>query len=60
MPESGRLGRVANIRELVITGTPYFLPPPLARKGINIARDYGLPERFPLSVLTASSTLRKI
>ena len=55
MPESGRLGRVANIRELVITGTPYFLP-----VSPNIARDYGLPARFPLSVLTASSTLRKI
>jgi toxin ParE1/3/4 len=38
MPNSGRLGRVPNTRELVVTGSPYFLPYRIAGEAIHILR----------------------
>ncbi|HEY3642820.1 MAG TPA: type II toxin-antitoxin system RelE/ParE family toxin [Xanthobacteraceae bacterium] len=38
MPESGRLGRVPNTRELVVTGSPYFLPYRIVGETIQVLR----------------------
>jgi toxin ParE1/3/4 len=38
MPQSGRLGRVPKTRELVISGSPYFVPYRLDRGTITILR----------------------
>ena len=37
-PESGRIGRIAGTRELVIAGTPYVAPYALTKNGVRILR----------------------
>ena len=37
-PESGRYGRVKGTRELVIPGTPYFIPYRIKRESIQLLR----------------------
>ena len=47
MPDSGRLGRVPNTRELVVTGSPYFLPYRIAGEAIHILRVIHGARRWP-------------
>jgi toxin ParE1/3/4 len=47
MPDSGRLGRVPNTRELVVTGSPYFLPYRIAGETIQILRVIHGARRWP-------------
>jgi toxin ParE1/3/4 len=47
MPNSGRLGRVPNTRELVVTGSPYFLPYRIAGEAIHILRVIHGARRWP-------------
>jgi toxin ParE1/3/4 len=47
MPDSGRLGRVPNTRELVVTGSPYFLPYRIAGQTIQILRVIHGARRWP-------------
>jgi toxin ParE1/3/4 len=47
MPESGRLGRVAGTRELVVTGSPYFLPYRIMADTIQILRVIHGARRWP-------------
>jgi toxin ParE1/3/4 len=47
MPRSGRLGRVPNTRELVITGTPYFLPYRIVGETIQVLRVIHGARRWP-------------
>jgi plasmid stabilization system protein ParE len=45
--ESGRPGRVARTRELVLTGTPYFLPYRIVGDTIRIHRVFHSACRWP-------------
>jgi toxin ParE1/3/4 len=47
MPESGRLGRVPGTRELVVTGSPYFLPYRIVGDTIQILRVMHGARRWP-------------
>jgi toxin ParE1/3/4 len=47
MLNSGRLGRVPNTRELVVTGSPYFLPYRIAGEAIHILRVIHGARRWP-------------
>jgi toxin ParE1/3/4 len=47
MPRSGRLGRVPNTRELVIAGTPYFLPYRIVGETIQVLRVIHGARRWP-------------
>jgi plasmid stabilization system protein ParE len=47
MPESGRLGRVPNTRELVVTGSPYFLPYRIVGETIQVLRVIDGARRWP-------------
>jgi toxin ParE1/3/4 len=47
MPESGRLGRVPNTRELVATGSPYFLPYRILDNAIQVLRVIHGARRWP-------------
>jgi toxin ParE1/3/4 len=47
MPESGRLGRVPGTRELVVTGSPYFLPYRIVGETIQILRVIHGARRWP-------------
>jgi len=47
MPESGHLGRVPGTRELVVTGSPYFLPYRIVGETIQILRVIHGARRWP-------------
>jgi toxin ParE1/3/4 len=47
MPESGCLGRVPNTRELVVTGSPYFLPYRIVGETIQVLRVIHGARRWP-------------
>jgi toxin ParE1/3/4 len=47
MPESGRRGRVPNTRELVVTGSPYFLPYRVVGETIQVLRVIHGARRWP-------------
>jgi toxin ParE1/3/4 len=47
LPESGRLGRIAKIRELVLTGTPFVLPYRIIGDTISILRVFHNARRWP-------------
>jgi toxin ParE1/3/4 len=47
MPESGRLGRVPRTRELVVTGSPYFLPYRIVGDTIQVLRVIHGARRWP-------------
>jgi addiction module RelE/StbE family toxin len=46
-PESGRIGRLAGTRELVIVGTPYIAAYQLVEDGIRILRVLHGAQRWP-------------
>jgi toxin ParE1/3/4 len=48
MPESGRFGRVPGTRELVVTGSPYFLPYRIVGDTIQILRVIHGARRWPV------------
>lgn len=47
MPESGRPGRTAKTRELVLSGTPYILPYRIVGDAIQILRVLHSARRWP-------------
>jgi toxin ParE1/3/4 len=47
MPGSGRLGRVPNTRELVVVGSPYFLPYRIVGEAIQVLRVIHGARRWP-------------
>ncbi len=47
MPESGRPGRIAKTRELVLSGTPYILPYRVIGDTIEILRVFHSARRWP-------------
>ncbi len=47
MPESGRVGRVPKIRELVVPGSPYFLPYRIVGETIQVLRVIHGARRWP-------------
>jgi toxin ParE1/3/4 len=47
MPESGRAGRVPNTRELVVAGSPYFLPYRIVGETIQVLRVIHGARRWP-------------
>jgi toxin ParE1/3/4 len=47
LPESGRPGRVARTRELVLTDTPYILPYRIVGDTIRILRVFHSARRWP-------------
>jgi len=47
MPQSGCLGRVPSPRELVVTGTPYFLPYRIVGETIQVLRVIHGARRWP-------------
>jgi toxin ParE1/3/4 len=47
LPESRRQGRVADTRELVLTGTPYVLPYRIVGNTIHILRVFHSARRWP-------------
>jgi len=47
LPESGRPGRVAKTRELVLTGTPFVLPYRIVGDTIRILRVFHSARRWP-------------
>jgi len=47
LPESGRPGRIAKTRELVISGTPYILPYRIVGNTIQILRVFHSARRWP-------------
>lgn len=47
LPESGRSGRIANTRELVVSGTPYILPYRIRGEAIQILRVLHTARRWP-------------
>jgi toxin ParE1/3/4 len=49
MPESGRPGRVQKTRELVVSGSPYFVPYRVKGDGIEILRVIHGARRWPES-----------
>jgi toxin ParE1/3/4 len=47
LPESGRPGRIAKTRELVVSGTPYVLPYRIVADTIQILRVFHSSRRWP-------------
>jgi toxin ParE1/3/4 len=47
LPESGRPGRIANTRELVVTGTPFILAYRITDDAIHILRVLHSARRWP-------------
>ncbi|HEY6254491.1 MAG TPA: type II toxin-antitoxin system RelE/ParE family toxin [Xanthobacteraceae bacterium] len=47
MPESGRVGRVPDTRELVVVGSPYFLPYRIVGETIQVLRVIHGARRWP-------------
>jgi toxin ParE1/3/4 len=47
LPESGRPGRIAKTRELVVTDTPYILPYRIVGNTIHILRVFHSARRWP-------------
>lgn len=47
LPESGRPGRIAKTRELVVSGTPYILPYRIVGDAIHILRVLHSARRWP-------------
>lgn len=46
-PQSGRTGRVAGTRELVVTGTPFIVPYRVGSETLEILRVYHATRRWP-------------
>jgi len=46
-PESGRVGRIAGTRELVVTGTPYIVPYRIKGNSIEILRVFHSARQWP-------------
>jgi toxin ParE1/3/4 len=46
-PDSGRPGRVAGTRELIISGTPYIVPYRVKNDRVDILRVYHAARRWP-------------
>ena len=46
-PESGRPGRIAGTRELVVTGTPYIVPYRVKADRVEILRVFHAMRRWP-------------
>ena len=49
-PESGRAGRIAGTRELVVTGTPYIVPYRIRDNFIEILRVFHSSRKWPKSL----------
>jgi toxin ParE1/3/4 len=47
LPESGRPGRIAKTRELVVAGTPYILPYRIIGGTVHILRVFHSARRWP-------------
>jgi toxin ParE1/3/4 len=47
LPESGRPGRIAKTRELVVSGAPYILPYRIIGDTVQILRVYHPARRWP-------------
>jgi toxin ParE1/3/4 len=47
LPESGRPGRIAKTRELIVSGTPYILPYRIVGDTVQILRVYHHARRWP-------------
>ena len=47
LPESGRPGRIARTRELVVSGTPHILPYRITGDTVQILRVYHHARRWP-------------
>lgn len=49
-PESGRVGRIAGTRELVVIGTPYIVPYRVKDDSIEILRVFHSSRKWPKSL----------